>query len=122
MGPKKKKKLNTANSELRTCVIHFDDCNEDNFTPLNEERLRKIKDVAAIRQSQPQGSSEKLDTVCSNIPTMFEANDGYHRDRYKKFTRNVNRIHSPIKNTKNEVPSKPKRNKKRRRREHIFQE
>ena len=57
---------------------------------MTETSFQKIKAAAEVRQSQD--SENRLDNICSNIPSAFlPAQYGYHRSRYQRFT-NVSRI------------------------------
>ena len=57
---------------------------------MTETSFQKIKSAAEVRQSQD--SENRLDNICSNIPSAFApAQYGYHRSCYQRFT-NVSRI------------------------------
>ena len=57
---------------------------------MTETSFQKIKAAAEVRQSQD--SENRLDNICSNIPSAFvPAQYGYHRSCYQRFT-NVSRI------------------------------
>ena len=57
---------------------------------MTETSFQKIKSAAEVRQSQD--SENRLDNICSNIPSAFvPAQYGYHRSCYQRFT-NVSRI------------------------------
>ena len=112
MAPRKKKKPDTTSSEQKTCIIHFDNCKDEKFTFLTEERLIKIKNIATLRQNQPNGSPEKMDNVCSQIPETCHGNYGYHRTCYVRFTTHLNRLQPQVTGMQKEVASKPKRRNK----------
>ena len=68
----------------------FANVNDRSITVMTESSFQKIKAAAEVRQSQE--SENRLDNICSNIPSAFvPAQYGYHRSCYQRFT-NVSRI------------------------------
>ena len=60
MPPKKKKLNNTTAKEKDVCIIHFTGVKEDKLTHLNDERFKKIKDVAEVRTKEPVSSTDRM--------------------------------------------------------------
>ena len=99
----KKRKVESSNTEEgkeQLCVIHWSESKLETFTHVSagkdsEGRLRKLKDVCNLRQSQPAGSSQRMDEACALLPDTVKDNHGYHRDCYQRFTANIQRLHAP---------------------------
>jgi hypothetical protein len=89
----KKRKLSRASFSCRSCVIHYPQVTDEKIVELNEERYRKIRAAAAVRQTLTN-ASHRLDSVCANIPSALDVtNDGYHRACYDRFI-NVKKLQS----------------------------
>lgn len=73
------------------CIVHSHKlAKHGTFTTLSElkdaqGRFDYIHGIRITRQSQPIGSTKRLDTICQQIPTIFNENDGYHQNCYKSF-------------------------------------
>ena len=61
------------------------------LTALAEERLSKLKEIQKLRLSEPVDSPHQMLCVSQN-PDTVEPNHGYHRQCYKCFTSNLERI------------------------------
>jgi len=76
-----------------TCIVHYEHSRDSEIRPLSESQYRCITESAAIRQASA-GDGHRLDSICSDIPQIFDANlHGAHRWCYKNFT-NVSRLRS----------------------------
>ena len=76
--------------KVQGCFIHFASVKDRGITVMTETSFQKIKAAAEVRESQD--SENRLDNICSNIPSAFvSAQYAYHRSRYQRFT-NVSRI------------------------------
>ena len=79
------------------CIIHQPTSPGFNFIIIiqltdADLRIEKICHVCKLRQSQPVGSSTRMDDICQQIPDTIETDHGYHRDCYQKFAKNLNRL------------------------------
>lgn len=64
--------------KVQGCFIHFANVKDKSITVMTESSFQKIKAAAEVRQSQD--SENRLDNICSNIPSAFlPAQYGYHR-------------------------------------------
>ena len=82
---KRKRKKN-----VQGCFTHFANVKDRTITVTTETSFQKTKGAAEVRQSKD--SENRLDNICSNIPSAFvPAQYGYHRSCYQRFT-NVSRI------------------------------
>ena len=91
MGPKKKK-TKEKDDNIKRCIIHFKECNDMKFTLISTEKLENLQEIARKRQKLPASNPNCMDKICKQKPEECNANDGYHRDCYKRFTRNINRL------------------------------
>ena len=112
MAAKKKKKKNT-NVSKQNCVIHISDIEDQTFVFLNMQKLQKLKEIAETRLTQAANIESRFEHICQQIPNSIQENDGYHRQCYQKFTRNLKRIRvpSPYMNKNESQISKVKRTK-----------
>ena len=75
------------------CIVHYDHTRDVEIRPVSESQYDTIVQVASVRQAQ-EGEGHRLDSICLNIPTVFDANiHGAHRWCFKNFT-NVSRLRS----------------------------
>ena len=82
-----------SQKQERKCVIHYSKSTDQTFTYFSnlqepETRFNMIKEIAALRQSQPIGSNLRMDNECQMIPTHLTDEHGYHRSSYQRFTKN----------------------------------
>ena len=62
--------------------IYFANVKETNITVMSETSFQTLKAAADLRQSQV--GRDRLDDICSNIPSVFvPARYGYHRPCYQ---------------------------------------
>lgn len=97
MASKKRKRDESvagASSKTEHCIIHYRDSSSGPLTTLTEERLSKLKEIQKRRLSEPVDSPHRMSYVCLQIPDTVEENHGYHRQCYKRFTSNLERLSS----------------------------
>ena len=86
----KSTKIKSKKNLPARCFIHFANVKETNVTVISETSFQKIKAASDLRQST--AGNDRLDDICSNIPSKFlPARYGYHRSCYQRFT-NVSRL------------------------------
>ena len=78
MPPKKKKLNDTTSKEKEVCIIHFHGVKEDKITILNDERFKRIKDVAEVREKEPALSADRMEDILQHIPSTYSSQHGYH--------------------------------------------
>lgn len=76
--------------KVQGCFIHFANVKDRRITVMTETSFQNIQAAAEVRQSQD--SENRLDNICSNIPSAFvPVQYGYHRSCFLCYT-NVSRI------------------------------
>jgi hypothetical protein len=88
----KKRKTTPTSSTVLTCIIHFTrNTKETDVKPLTSHSFQVIRQAAGVRQSV-DNSSQRLDSICANLPSELDASKhGFHRWCYSSFT-NVAKI------------------------------
>jgi len=94
----------TGPSKTEVCVIHFKASKCDTFTYLSQtkdpnNRIQHLHNIRVQRLQEPPGSASRMEEACDLIPSSYQANDGYHRDCYQRFTMNLNRLSRPSKSS-----------------------
>ncbi|KAL5007478.1 hypothetical protein ScPMuIL_016284 [Solemya velum] len=97
--PKKWKEESGSSSPKRQhiCFLHYDNSKCDTFVFLTDlekptERLLNIHHIRDRRQSDPNGSKHRMDSVCEQIPSQVNEGYGYHRDCYQHFSNHLDRL------------------------------
>ena len=73
------------------CVIHWPNSNGLNFTELTPQRLEKLKEIKDLHESSTT-VSQRIKNYDDAIPQVVSSNEGYHRDCYNNFTKNIERV------------------------------
>ena len=85
------------------CIVHSENCGNEAFIYLSQpdkhhtqkdpyEVLSKIQAIKYKRQQEKPGASSRLEEECKNVPDKLDINHGYHKDCYRKFTKNSERL------------------------------
>ena len=92
-----------AEVEKAVCIVHSESCGNEAFVYLlhsdkhhtqkdANEVLSKIQSIKSKRLQQKPGASSRLEEECKNVPDKLENFHGYHKDCYRKFTKNSERL------------------------------
>ena len=89
----KRKSLDTDDDPENVCVLHNNNVkNHGDFVLLNETNYGRIVEIKNKRLKAQPGSVHRQLNICQQIPDEFTPNLGYHRNCYKKFSTNLDRI------------------------------
>ena len=88
--------------ECGTCIIHSDSAGpstaaSESFAFFfdirdSEKTFQRIKQIRDMRLAEPIDSVNRMENVCSKVPSTLNDNDGYHRECYQRFTKNLDRL------------------------------
>ncbi len=85
------------------CIVHSDTCGDESFVYLVDENkhhtqkdaediLKRIQTIKCKRLQQKPGAASRLEDECKRVPEELCSNHGYHKDCYRKFTKNSERL------------------------------
>ena len=83
----KKLKRDTSGEQFGlTCIVHYEHYRSEPLRRLTDHALGVIRQAAVVRQRQ-HDPKHRLDTICSNLPSVYIAElHGRHDKCYKAFT------------------------------------
>ena len=115
--PFKKRKTSRITSACLNpeCVIHVPGLKTNKYGEIKlfsskedaEETFIKLQEIKSRRLSEPYTSTYRMTDICNQIPDKLSSHHGYHRECYKRFTMNLNRLSQ--KTDGQSVPSRAKR-------------
>ena len=86
------------------CILHVPGLKAEKYGKIRtissledgENILAKLKDIKRRRLAEALNSPNRMTDVCNQIPDELSANEGYHRECYKRFTMNLSRLTLPV--------------------------
>jgi hypothetical protein len=74
-----------ADSQL-VCIVHYQNCFDNEIIAISDSQFSTIQTSAAIRQVQQAEGPRLDDIICAGIPSqLLQSCHGIHRQCYKKF-------------------------------------
>ena len=75
------------------CVIHWPQSSGQTFIELTPVRLEKLLEIKKKHETiSSLSDQQQLKCISDGIPQVVSRGDGYHRDYYINFTKNVQRL------------------------------
>lgn len=102
--PPQKHRQNSATTstgkDYPICNVHISGLRKDKYGLIKllslqdnpQAILAKLHQIKTQRLSKPMNSPYRMTAICNQITDVLARNHGYHRECYKRFTMNLNRL------------------------------
>ena len=102
--PPQKHRQNSATTstgkDYPICIVHISGLRKDKYGLIKllslqdnpQAILTKLHQIKTQRLSKPMNSPYRMTAICNQITDVLAHNHGYHRECYKRFTMNLNRL------------------------------